>query len=57
MRKRSRWWLFKFSNAALTFKKCGPPEKRDEHCHVLANSCWKMLLNAVGQLLGSTKRV
>jgi hypothetical protein len=31
--------------------------KRDENCHVLADSCWEMLLKAVGQLLGTAKRV
>jgi hypothetical protein len=34
-----------------------PFRKRDGNCHALADSCWEMLLKAVGQPLGTTKRV
>jgi hypothetical protein len=36
---------------------CGPPEKRDGKCHVIANSRWEMLFKAVGHLLSTAKRV
>jgi hypothetical protein len=53
--------VFKILKAPSTFNKCqqkrGPSEKRDGNCHVLADSCWDMLLTAVGQLLGTAKRV
>ncbi len=29
----------------------------DRNCSVLANSYWEMLLNVIGQLLGTDKRV
>jgi hypothetical protein len=38
-------------------QKHGPSEKRDGNCHVLADSCWEMLLKAVEQPLGRAKRV
>jgi hypothetical protein len=55
--ERSRWWFLKFSNAASNFKKCGPSEIRDGNCQVLAATHWEMLLKAVGQQLGTAKRV
>ncbi len=59
--ERTPWWFLKFLKAPLNFKKCekkrGPSEKRDGNCHVLANSRWEMLLKAVGQPLGTAKRV
>jgi hypothetical protein len=46
----------KFSNAPSISNKrlqrpC-PSEKRDGNYHVLANSCWELLLKVVGQPLG-----
>ncbi len=49
------------SNAPTTFKKClqkcCPSEKRNENCHVLANSRWEVLFKAdgtaAGKLLGN----
>jgi hypothetical protein len=59
--ERSRWWLLKLVRALSNFKKCskkrGPSEKRDGYCYVLADSCWEMLLKAVGKPLGTAKRV
>jgi hypothetical protein len=37
--------------------KRGPSEKRDGNCHFLADSRWEMLLKAVGQPLGTARRV
>jgi hypothetical protein len=34
-----------------------PIIEKEWECHVLADSCWEMLLNAVGQPLGNAKRV
>jgi hypothetical protein len=38
-------------------KKCGPSEKKDGNCHILADSRWEMVLKAIGQPLVTTKRV
>jgi hypothetical protein len=47
--------------AAGGFDKCelkrGPSEKRDENCHVLADSLWEIILKAVRQPLSIAKRV
>jgi hypothetical protein len=49
-----------FLNAPSNFQKCYQkcdPEKRDGNCHILVDNRWEMLLKAVGQPLGTAKRV
>ncbi len=54
-------WICTGRGSAGGFNKCehkrGPSEKRDENCHVLADSLWEILLKAVRQPLGIAKRV
>jgi hypothetical protein len=34
-----------------------PFREKDGNCHILANNCWELFLKAVGQPLGTAKRV
>jgi hypothetical protein len=59
--ENSWWWFLKSSNAPWTFnkfyQKSSASEKRGGNCYVLADSCWEMLLKAVGQPLGNAHRL
>ncbi len=59
-RRRSCWWFLKFSNTPSTLinvnRNAALQRKRDENCHVLADSLGNAL-KAVGQPLGTAKRV